>query len=228
MTTTMAVPSGERLLPRLSRGKTKMRKVKMKFHAAVTAVAILLAPMTASAATKDGSFAVRGIGSQPCKAVVAAVADKEQGRFASEILGSWIAGYLSHSNRMATGVYELMPVSDTMVVAQMVVNVCKANPDIMVEPAVAMSIKSLMNGRQTTVTPIVTLENGKYATQIRKGLVLSVQQELEKLELLPPGSADGDYGPKTRDALIAFQRSKNLAETGIPDPGTVINLFFSE
>jgi hypothetical protein len=129
---------------------------------------------------------------------------------------------------MAAGVFELMPISDTMVVAQMVVNVCKGNPDIMVEPAVAIAIKSLNGAAQNAETRLVDIKNDKYATQVRKAVIVQIQQELARQKFLPAGSADGDYGPATRDALIAFQKSKKMTETGIPDPATIIDLFFSE
>jgi peptidoglycan hydrolase-like protein with peptidoglycan-binding domain len=110
----------------------------------------------------------------------------------------------------------------------MVVNVCKGNPNIMVEPAVAIAIKSLNGAAQNADTPIVDIKNDKYATQVRKGVVVRVQEELAKQKFLPAGSADGDYGPATRDALVAFQKSKGMTQTGIPDPSTIIGLFFSE
>jgi hypothetical protein len=200
----------------------------MKILTVATAVAMTLTPGLATAAIKDGSFSVRGIGSQQCKAVVDAISNKQGGPAAANLLGSWIAGYLSHSNRMAAGVFELMPISDTMVVAQMVVNVCRGNPDIMVEPAVAIAIKSLNGAAQNADTPIIEIKNDKFSTQIRKSVVVRVQEELAKQKFLPAGSADGDYGPATRDALVAFQKSKKMTETGIPDPATIIDLFFSE
>jgi hypothetical protein len=220
-------PGGGVLLPRLPSSGVIEGQI-MKILTVATAVAISLTPGLAAAATKDGSFSVRGIGSQQCKSVVQAVSDKKSGPITASVLGSWIAGYLSHSNRMAAGVFELMPISDTMVVAQMVVNVCKGNPDIMVEPAVAIAIKSLNGAAQNADSSIVDIKNDKYETQVRKAVVVRVQEELAKQKLLPAGSADGNYGPNTRDALVAFQKSKKMTETGIPDPATIIDLFFSE
>jgi hypothetical protein len=39
-----------------------------------------------------------------------------------------------------------------------------------------------------------------------------------------PGTADGVYGPRTRQALEAFQRARNLPVTGVLDPGTLQEL----
>ncbi|MGY8680474.1 glycoside hydrolase domain-containing protein [Bradyrhizobium sp. UFLA05-153] len=46
-----------------------------------------------------------------------------------------------------------------------------------------------------------------------------VQQQLQRLNY-PPGAIDGDYGPLTRAALLAFQADNNLPLTGVADAAT--------
>jgi hypothetical protein len=200
-----------------------------KIWLATIAVAAMAYPAnTVLAATGSGSFSVRGIGSQSCKSLVEGTGDKTGGQAVMDMLGSWIAGYLSHGNRAADGTFEVMPISDTRVVSQMVLNVCNANPETMVEPAVATIINSLKSSVQSDDTPIIEITNAGLTTQIRKGAFLLAQKRLEALGLLPSGSSDGSYGPRTRDALVAFQREKNTQATGIPDAVTLINLFVAD
>ncbi|MGV7217215.1 glycoside hydrolase domain-containing protein [Bradyrhizobium sp. UFLA05-112] len=46
-----------------------------------------------------------------------------------------------------------------------------------------------------------------------------VQQQLQRLNY-PPGAIDGDYGPLTRAALLAFQADNDLPLTGVADAAT--------
>src|SRR5690606_23244687 len=105
----------------------------------VPAIAALLLGFGLSpafAASDDGAFSVRGIGAKRCAEMLPAAAGPN-GAATKEILGSWVAGYLTHANRQTSGVFEAMSIGDTLIVAQMVVNLCRANPDRMVEAAVA-------------------------------------------------------------------------------------------
>lgn len=51
------------------------------------------------------------------------------------------------------------------------------------------------------------------ASNLRKQFISTVQLELKDLGH-DPGSVDGDLGPKTLDAIRAFQKSKGLSVTG--------------
>jgi len=48
--------------------------------------------------------------------------------------------------------------------------------------------------------------------------VRAVQQALS--DAGHPTAVDGDHGPKTRDAVTAFQRANNLTVDGIVGPAT--------
>jgi len=49
--------------------------------------------------------------------------------------------------------------------------------------------------------------------------VVALQQRLTVLGF-SPGNADGDYGPTTRNAVLAFQRSKGLGADAVVGPRT--------
>src|SRR5712691_2236462 len=53
--------------------------------------------------------------------------------------------------------------------------------------------------------------------------VTVLQQKLEDLGFDPNG-VDGNFGPGTRDAVIAFQQSKSLQADGIAGPATLAAL----
>src|SRR5260370_23529485 len=53
--------------------------------------------------------------------------------------------------------------------------------------------------------------------------VTNLQQKLKDLGFDPNG-VDGNFGPGTRDAVIAFQQSKGLQADGIAGPATLAAL----
>ena len=57
--------------------------------------------------------------------------------------------------------------------------------------------------------------------------VVTLQEQLIELGYLN-GAADGDFGPATERALLAFQLAAGLEETGIADADTIEMLFSEE
>src|ERR1700752_2254907 len=63
-----------------------------------------------------------------------------------------------------------------------------------------------------------TLKQGSSGPDVK-----SLQQKLKDLGFDPKG-VDGNFGPGTRDAVIAFQQSKGLQADGIAGPATLAAL----
>ena len=59
--------------------------------------------------------------------------------------------------------------------------------------------------------------------QYDHGLVLRIQAELVRIGLLN-GPPDGAYGPKTRGAILDYEKLQGLPRDGIPSPGLLENL----
>ena len=65
---------------------------------------------------------------------------------------------------------------------------------------------------------------GKLPETIRRGsvgpLVKDLQQRLEQVNLLPPGTANGQFGPQTEAAVKKFQSMVGIAPLGIVSDAT--------
>ena len=75
---------------------------------------------------------------------------------------------------------------------------------------------------QETDTGYVSLEKGSKGDEVK-----ALQQRLVDLFWLD-GSVDGDYGNKTKDAILRFQEAAELPATGIADEATQAKLFASD
>ena len=179
----------------------------------------------ALAASELGGYAVRGLGSRDCRDLNALL----QGDGAEQIMDAaaiWTAGYASHFNRSTPGVYEALPIVDNRVVAAMALNICGSNPDAMFEAVVAQVIASFEDAALSEESELLRIAGTDgTATWLRREVFRKVQHRLIDEEFLPAGSADGLYGPRTRQALVAFQKRRGIGETGVPDPATLIMLF---
>lgn len=190
---------------------------------AVVAAAIV-APGGSLAASSSGGFSVRGIGAQSCKQISAVQGEAETAAII-DLVGAWGAGYVSQLNRATVNNYEAIPIIDNGVIARIVVNVCKSNPDALVESVFANLVQSFLPAAQTEESPLVEITNGAQKTVLRQRVLRKVQEVLVGQGRLPSGSADGQYGPRTRDAITVFQKARSLPETGIPDAATLISMF---
>lgn len=185
--------------------------------------AISCAALSAPAATTEGLFAARGIGAQVCDSI--SDTDEESRDASVAALSTWIAGYLSHANRVTPDRFEVTPVVDNRVLAAIVVQLCTQNPAALIENVFASVLDLTAAGGQPTESDLIELRNGDAVTTLRAAALAEVQQALASLDLLAQADIDGAYGPRTRNALTAFQEQRSLAPTGVPDPVTLLNLF---
>jgi peptidoglycan hydrolase-like protein with peptidoglycan-binding domain len=66
----------------------------------------------------------------------------------------------------------------------------------------------------------LVLERGEIVGPDSKGDVVRDLQQALALVGYDPGPVDGDFGPTTRKALIAFQKDQNLTADGLVGPET--------
>lgn len=188
---------------------------------ALGATLLLSGPL--QAADDDGDYAIRGAGGFACERYVQAV--EEQGDNVRQFV-RWMEGYATGLNRLQDDTFDVSPILDPAAMANLMVSICRQNPEIAFETAVAQGMNSLSPVRERAASAAETLENDGNTLMVRRETMRRVQQALAELGHYD-SSIDGLYGPGTRRAIVAFQESAELASTGLPDPDTLLNLLLA-
>lgn len=189
--------------------------------ASLLSVSLLgLAAGGAAASDANGNYAVVGAGAQSCASFRQAAVDGGP-QLVNYI--SWLQGYASHMNRSTAETYDVMPVAEPVAFAQLVLRVCAQDENQSFELAALKTINVFAPLRVQTESPLVQISWNEKQLSVRQETIRIVQQELQERGLYA-SAVDGTFGPKTAEAIIAFQKSKGLPETGLPDGVTLANL----
>jgi hypothetical protein len=189
--------------------------------AASAAVLLLAIPAGAFAADSHGNFAVRGMGSESCKALSDALARKDPN--VGLTLESWVGGYATALNRLQGDTFDASPILSNGALAQMVVNVCQRAPTTEVETVTFDIFRAMAPSRVRNVSTNVEAKVGTATVVLRKETLIAIQTELQR-QGLSKEAPTGLFTPATEAALKSFQAAHKLAPTGVPDPGTTLAL----
>lgn len=163
-----------------------------------------------AAADTEGLFSIRGVGGQPCGAVVAAINDADEADRPAIVaeLATWLGGYLTLANRTIEGRFEVTPfVSDVDMLA-IVVDHCEKEPELVFEAAAFYILTILLPYGPRDFSEVAALED---SVALRVSTVSTLREALmEKgyLEQSLDGSLRGaiqqfnaDHGIEEADAL---------------------------
>jgi hypothetical protein len=200
----------------------------MKFLYLACAGVAVFAGTAAFSADNAGQFAVRGAGGLSCSvwADIANGANQEQQRDGILTFQSWLAGYITASNRLSPDTYDAMPYLDMVNVLAIVLNECRANPGELVEFTASRVLLAFSSARVVQESPLVTVPDAGAEKTYRQSTIVLVQQKLIDRGLLS-GRADGVPGAGTATALRAFQKQAGLPETGEISVDTVFRLLLN-
>lgn len=179
------------------------------------------------AASEKGAYLVRGIGSEDCASLRQKLEGSEQ-KLIRIRLSDWVSGWLSHSNRVSTGIYDVSPIFDGNAVSEIVVRVCGGNLDAKVETVLNSVVAAVSAGAPKNFSKSVVLQNGDLQVVVRENVLSSVQNRLSDLGFLEKKMADGKFGPATKSALLEFQTKLKLPITGLPDALTTYAIFLEK
>jgi hypothetical protein len=187
---------------------------------AIPMLVALVAPMSAFAADSQGRFAVEGVGRATCADYLKAAAEKGPVYYS---IGGWIEGYLSATNALTPDTYDITPWQQTDLFAALLQTHCQTSPTVNIILVIRGMVNSLMDGRLHEPSPLKPVDLGGRQAYLYDTTLRRIQQALTDGSFYQ-GGVDGDYGPGTKAAMAAFQRSAGLEATGLPDQVTLFQL----
>ncbi|MEM6485202.1 MAG: peptidoglycan-binding domain-containing protein [Pseudomonadota bacterium] len=175
------------------------------------------------AADKKGRFRVKGAGSSTCQHFSEAV--REAG---SEFVsyGGWLDGYLTAMNRYEDETYDVVSWQSTELLLASLLRYRQTNPEAIFHSAAAQLAQTLKRWAIRAQNPIQIAESDGMAAAVYKETLARVQGRLRQQGFYD-GDLSGEFDEVTRDALKAFQESKAIHATGLPDQETLMRLLSS-
>lgn len=204
-------------------GFPRPRTGTRRIGAALAVVVALLgrAPFAAEAADAEGRFAGLGSGLARCSAFVEAREARSQAYF---LFGGWMNGYLTARNEADADTYTLVPWQSVDLLADSLVDYCRANPDMPFLRAVAAMTTALVPDRLTRHSERVVVSIGPIRQPFFRETLHRIERRLAAAGFAP-AAPDGDFTAADEAALARFQEAEGLPVSGFPDQLTLFRLF---
>lgn len=196
----------------------------LKVISGVTLIAYACLASALRADDGDGNYAIRGFGALECQAFSEAASEGQQ---KVEGYVRWLEGYFTGMNFHLEETYDVSPFVATSDVAVLILNQCTQEPDSTIENVAKRMTEALYASRETERSETSTIEFEGNSVTIRRNTLRRIQDHLFEYGYYN-GESDGLYGPGTRSALIEYQATQELTESGIPDRATVLRIISSK
>ncbi len=193
------------------------------FFTAMT-IAILLAMPLAHSADQADKYAIRGAGLLPCASFTEERARKSP---AYMMIGGWMDGYISASNKLQADTYDVSPFETTELLAVLIGRHCADHPDDTLAPIMDSLLTKLHKNRLKKASPFLSVEVGKLQTRLYARTIKNIQTKLSQKSLFN-GTINGLWSDDTSAALAHYQKNIKFDPTGFPDQKTLWYLFRSK
>lgn len=194
---------------------------KMSGRLAAAGVLAMLAAGPAQAGDEEGNYFVRGFGSQSCERFLA---ERQAGGPAYFIFRAWANGYVTAYSQFGAQTYDAAADFDIGTISALVANFCNANKTQNFATAIYAVTRELHKYRIERQSPVATIKSEKGSISVFEETMRRVQLTLKEQGLYK-GAVDGKYGKGTAAAIAAYQKKKNLPETGLPDRRTLLVMY---
>jgi len=170
-----------------------------------------------NASDKNGDYAIKGIGGVKCSTFTEAK-DKKDNVYLQ--FGGWIEGFVSASNKNLTNTYDIAPWQTTETLATIIYTSCKKRPDIAFAQVLNQLEKQLLVDALKIKSSLIQLNYNKFSLHIPEMIYVKSIKKLTVLKFIGSNPTKLEMNK----AFLAYQKSKNLPLTGLPDQYTLWNL----
>lgn len=179
---------------------------------------------TASGADPKGQYGVRGAALVPC-----AIYERERAAESEvyRMIASWMDGYITAINQYVPGTYDAAAFESTELLAALVNESCKKNPDTSVFVVVNALVELFATNRLQVKSDKVEVAVGDLSVMIYKAIIKRINERLE-LAGHYQGEINDRYSTASEDAMRAYQESIGFEPTGFPDQLTLYRLFYDD
>lgn len=180
--------------------------------------ASLLPSSIAYGADSNDAYAIKGAGIAKCSKFIEFHQKKDNTYL---IFGGWLEGYLTAINQQQANTFDLAPWQSTQLLLIAAESLCKQKPELQFQAAVQILIGELMPQKITQGGKFVTIDKYIYQEEVIKRM----KSVLKSRDLYNGNLNDAQYDDKLKSAVKQFQKNIKQPQTGLPDQGTLFELF---
>ena len=195
-----------------------------RFKAIALAVLLSAHAGLASAADEDGKFAVKGAGKRLCSNFLLTAEQKSTDYY---LYGGWLEGYISAYNRFQPENYDVTPWQTTELLLALLQQDCENNKERHFLTVTNSLLKALFPIRLPAESALVAIDVNNAKSYFYVEILKRAKQRLIKMGYLQDLGSN-DFDQATLDAFKHFQSDRGLAQTGVPDQNTLMNLFLKK
>ncbi len=185
------------------------------------ALAATLAAGGAEAADEQGSFAIKGAGAETCAAYLAA---RDRNTAAQAVFLGWLDGYLSASNELSPGVFDVSFWRERPLLGALLEVNCRADPEQRFGVVARAMVRELRQNPLAEKSDMIEARIGERGVPLYRATLRKAEEALAARGI-DPGEVDGRWDDAARRAFLEFQRSQEeLTPTGLPDQPTLAEL----
>ncbi len=178
----------------------------------------LIFPSISFAADSNDAFAIKGAGIAKCSKFIEFHQKKDDIYL---VFGGWLEGYLTAINQQQANTFDLAPWQSTQLMLIAAEALCKQKPDMTFQSAVQILIAELMPQKVTQGGKFISIDKYVYQEEVVK----RIKNALKSRNLYSGNVNDVQYDEKLKIAVKKFQKNIQQPQTGLPDQGTLYELF---
>jgi hypothetical protein len=184
----------------------------------VLLLASLCLPSISYATDSNNAYAIKGAGIAKCSKFIEFHQKKSDVYL---VFGGWLEGYLTAANQQQPKTFDLAPWQSTQLLLVATESLCKQKPDMQFQEAVQVLIGQLAQQKIAQGGKFITIDQYVFQEEVIKRIKIA----LKSRGLYSGDVSDSKYDEKLRAAVKQFQKGIKQTETGIPDQGTLYELF---